>query len=203
MRLLLPPNLDPPPPLLLVTRLRAVGAVAPAPVVSAVAPAPVPTLEQKMNLGSPDQKKEFLTLRPPLLLLERSLLSLLLLLLRSLHKIKFQFGGGMELIYKQSELFIGGLQKFLIQPTSCPCCGSYSCSCPCPLLPFHRHLRLHGAHQDGRTWLPNHCLRQTNADCLLSCGVRKFRPGILDTQLPPIVLAPIQPIDGVLRIMPC
>ena len=57
MRLLLPPNLDPPPPLLLVTRLGAIGAVAPAPVVPAVAPAPVPTLEQKMNLGSCDKKK--------------------------------------------------------------------------------------------------------------------------------------------------
>ena len=45
--------------LLLVTRLRAVGTVAPAPVVPAVAPAPVPTLEQKMNLGSPDQKESF------------------------------------------------------------------------------------------------------------------------------------------------
>ena len=44
MRLLLPPNLDPPAPLLLVTRLGAVGAVAPAPVVPAVAPAPVPPL---------------------------------------------------------------------------------------------------------------------------------------------------------------
>ena len=56
MRLLLPPNLDPPPLLLLVTRLGAIGTVAPAPVVPAVAPAPVPTLEQKMNLGSPDQQ---------------------------------------------------------------------------------------------------------------------------------------------------
>ena len=48
MRLLLPPNLDPLPPLLLVTRLGAVGTVAPAPVVPAVAPAPVPTLVHKI-----------------------------------------------------------------------------------------------------------------------------------------------------------
>ena len=202
MRLLLPPNLDPPPPLLLVTRLGAIGAVAPAPVVPAVAPAPVPTLEQKMNLGSPDQKESFSPFGRHSCSLSAPSCPCFCSCCDPC-TIKFQFGGGMELIYKQSELFIGGLQKFLIQPTSCPCCGSYSCSCPCPLLPFHRRLRLHGAHQDGRTWLPNHCLRQINADCLLSCGVRKFRPGILDTQLPPIVLAPIQPIDGVLRIMPC
>ena len=82
--------------LLLVTRFGSVRAVAAAPIVPAVAPASVPTLRGKEIVsvhwaGSIYMFEKTLTLLPPLLLLDRSLLSRLRLLLRSLNRFKIVF----------------------------------------------------------------------------------------------------------------